>query len=184
LQVVQLVTTPAGVEYDAFVQQTIENSGAHLLVAREDPSGQSLTLCLVVTAFPVSSVGAIEFARTISADSQKESEAMTESNGGSRHPLITGGAVLLIVVGLAAWSSNPDEASFRRWVAREVRRDTEGITARVAGNVLSQFALNVVDWEHLDYGFFSVVSFPEEEVAFLGAFGNWWKLETEEEPHP
>ena len=99
---------------------------------------------------------------------------MCQSNGSRHYSLITGGGILMIAIAIAAWSSNPDEASFRRWVSREVKHNTDGAMQRVAGSVLSQIALRVVDWEHIDYGFFSIAYFPDSDVAIVGAFGTWW----------
>lgn len=41
---------------------------------------------------------------------------------GIRHHLVSGSAVFIVLLGIAAWSSKPDEASFRRFIAREVSK--------------------------------------------------------------
>jgi len=95
----------------------------------------------------------------------------------NRQSLISGGAILLVLLAIVAWSSNPNEASFRDYVSREVSQASDSTVERVAAKLLTRTALGTLNWHHVNYGFFSVVTFPDENVRFLGAFGNWTRLE-------
>jgi hypothetical protein len=69
------------------------------------------------------------------------------------------------------------EESFRRFAARQASQNAAGGVERVAARLTSQVALELVDWEYIDYGFFSVVVFPDHDVTYVGAFGIWERLE-------
>lgn len=94
-----------------------------------------------------------------------------------RHHLISGTTIFFVLLAIAAWSSKPDEASFRRFAARQASQEADGVVEHVTARILSQVALEVVDWEYIDYGFVSVVTFPEYEVAYVGAFGSWHRAD-------
>lgn len=94
-----------------------------------------------------------------------------------RYQLISGSAVFMIIFGLMAWSSNPDEASFRRFASREAAQGAKGPLEQVTVRLLSQVALKVIDWEYVDYGFCSVVSFPGTDSVYVGAFGGCHRAE-------
>lgn len=94
-----------------------------------------------------------------------------------RHHLISGTTILLLLLAVVAWSSKPDEPSFRRFAGRQASRNTDGIVEHVATRVVSEVALEVVDWEYIDYGFVSVVTFPDHDVVYVGAFGMWHRAD-------
>lgn len=104
----------------------------------------------------------------------------TEKTVITRNSLVSGGTLLLLLIAVAAWSSNPDDASFRRYAAREAGRNTDGVFEHVAVRVLAKAALDVLDWERIDYGFFSVVVFPDYDLAFVGFLGTWHRIEPSE----
>lgn len=99
------------------------------------------------------------------------------SESGQSYSVIKGGTVVLVLIGIAAWCSNPDEAHFKSWVARQVDRQAETPVEKIAGKVLPRVVLAIVDWERTNCGFFSVITIHGEQPCyFVGAFGNWWAL--------
>lgn len=97
----------------------------------------------------------------------------TKGEAMERRGSITTGTVFLVVLCIAAWTSNPDEEHFERWLGRRAATVAEGRWERLASRV----ALHAADWERTNYGFCSLVMFHDPgPVRFLGAFGNWWVL--------
>ena len=98
----------------------------------------------------------------------------------SRSPLISAGVVLLVLAAIIAWSSNPDAASFRRFISQQASQNAEGAMDRVVAKVLARTALETVNWDHVNFGFFSLVSFPDLHVSYFGAFGGWTRVEQQQ----
>ena len=84
------------------------------------------------------------------------------------------GTVVLILSSIVVWTSNPDEASFRRWFSRHIQQQSETPAEQLAGAVLSPVALAALDWERIDFAFFSVVVVHGESTAIvIGGLGIW-----------
>jgi len=97
-----------------------------------------------------------------------------------RRGSITTGTVFLVVLCIAAWTSNPDEEHFKRWLGRQAATVAEGPWERLANRVAPHVALLAADWERTNYGFCSLVTFHDPgPVRFFGAFGNWWVVASE-----
>ncbi len=103
------------------------------------------------------------------------------SDSPSRHSLVSGFSILLILVAVMAWTSRPSEESFRRFAEREASAEADGAMEQVAGKVLAKVALQVTDWEHIDYGLFSVVVIHDFETVYVGAFGVWGRVDAEQD---
>ena len=95
-----------------------------------------------------------------------------------RPTLIKSSTVLIVLLAIAAWCSNPDQASFQRWMSRQAQRKTDGGWERLAKRVLTPLALATLDIDRRDYGFFSLVIIHVDEVDIyvLGVLGEWQRV--------
>lgn len=95
-----------------------------------------------------------------------------------RLTLIKTSTVLLILLAVMAWYSNPDEPSFNRWVNREVQNHAASNWERLSGRVLTPLAIATLDIERRNFGFFSfvIVHMDKTDVCFLGLFGEWKRI--------
>ncbi|MBY0231857.1 MAG: hypothetical protein K2W96_21455 [Gemmataceae bacterium] len=91
------------------------------------------------------------------------------------------GFVLLVVLGLVAWASNPDQksldAAWRQHLAKTMNQNTKGVLERVAASVLVETSV-----ERKNYFFFSLAEIKaglrfdrDKRTGYaFGAFGFWW----------
>jgi hypothetical protein len=80
--------------------------------------------------------------------------------------------VALIALISGAYISNPDEASFQRYLENTLKK--EG-SHWLESKVMSFVAINSIECKN--YYLFSLVKVPlEQKVTYLGIFGNWFRL--------
>jgi len=104
------------------------------------------------------------------------SENIRVSGGGVLRPA----SILLILVAIAAWCSNPDEAHFQRWLQRQLANPADTALEKLSVRAVAKLALAAADWERTNYGFCSVVTFHDApSVRFLGVCGTWFPLGTD-----
>jgi hypothetical protein len=79
-------------------------------------------------------------------------------------------AFLLLLAG-AAFATNPDEASFRKFVEYRMKNEGSGWWERKVVSTLTALV-----YDRLDFKFFSIVKVPESGLNYLGIFGVWIPL--------
>lgn len=86
----------------------------------------------------------------------------------------------LIALLSGAYISNPDEASFQRYLESTLK--DEG-SHWLESKVMSFVAANSI--ERKNYYLFSLVKVPlEQKVTYLGIFGNWFRLPASQDNPP
>ena len=90
-------------------------------------------------------------------------------------PLVGGGAIVAALLAVVLWCSNPDEATFRRWLVRaDVAEQEEGME-QLLGQILKPAVVALLDVQLVNYGFFSTatVHWAGDSVSFVGILGQW-----------
>lgn len=84
--------------------------------------------------------------------------------------------VMLLLIAFMAMRSRPDAESFQRHMVRHSGQATGKSFANAIGRSMTVAAMSTIDHEYIDYGFFSVVRFPEQQATFIGIAGAWFRL--------
>lgn len=93
------------------------------------------------------------------------------------YSVIKTGTIFLVLFAISAWHSNPDEANFRRWFARQSQQDDAAPVKSLANTTYSPVVLAAMDTEHVNFGFFSVMVFHNQpQICCIGACGTWWQI--------
>jgi hypothetical protein len=101
------------------------------------------------------------------------SDSIHVRSAGSLRPA----AILLVLVAIAAWQSNPDEDHFRRWITRQLDQPADTVLEHIAVDAAAKVALAAADWERTNFAFFSLVTVhTRQPIRFLGAGGTWYPL--------
>lgn len=92
-----------------------------------------------------------------------------------KNALIRTRTVLILLLALTAFCSNPVPASFQRWMGRTVTSDSGW--DRISTSAASELLLASADVEYTTFGLCSTVRIYEpQEQMFVGCFGTWYRV--------
>lgn len=81
--------------------------------------------------------------------------------------------IILVATCIMAAATNPDDESLREYLQDQGKRRGQGWLERSVSAVVKV----TVDRPRRDFGLFSTVYYPEEDIVLLGAFGNWYQAD-------